>query len=462
MRRVPEVAQRPAPGLPADPDPVPQGSPASERSEVRAAIRAFLLTGLAVLLVTAVPATWWLRAVAEEYAAEHVLRTTQRLADHAVAPLITGDLLDGEVSAVAEVDARLRPWLEEGSIRRIKIWDREGTVVYSDEHELIGRRFTPSPGGAVLTAPGEAVVTFERQRGTENAHEEAAGPLVEVYAGFTTAAGEPMVFEVYYDDAVVRTEQRSVLLSMSPAILLTMAALQLAQLVPAVRLARRIQAHRHARARLLEHAVRAAELERARVARDLHDDVIQDLAGLSYALEAQEAGAGAGHRAALGRACTVLQGSLRSLRGITTDLYAPDVLDLGLPEAVERLADPLVRSGVEVRVRLDPDVPLSSDQQAMFLKVAREALTNIAKHARASTVDLRLARANGAAVLTVDDDGEGFDAALGPPEGHLGLRIMQDIADAAGASLAVRSRPGGGTTVVAALPLRPAAGTARP
>ena len=428
--------------------PVTPPPPVTDRSEVRTAVRKFLLTGLLVLLVAAVPATWWIRAVAEEHAVEHVLRVTQRLADYAVAPLITDELLAGDAAATAQLDVRLQPWLTDGTIHRIKIWDEDGTIVYSDEHELIGQNYGPPSWDDDLVARGEGIAAIEHQQGAENTHESGAGQLVEVYVGFVPASGEQLVFEAYYDDAIVRDEQRSVLMGMAPALLLTLVLFQLAQLAPAVGLARRIQDHRTARAQLLQHAVDAAELERVRVARDLHDDVIQDLAGLSYSLEAQEMTADVPEqRSALGRSRTILQGSLRTLRGITTALYSPDLLTLGLPKALARLADPLAQRGIDTSVQIGPAVFLTPEQEAMFLKVAREAFANIAKHAHASTVTLHLAVEHGATVMTVSDDGTGFDDSRPSPEGHLGLRIMRDIADAAGAELSVRSRPGVGTTV---------------
>ncbi|MFI7583867.1 sensor histidine kinase [Kocuria sp. M1N1S27] len=454
MRRVlprpDRTAPPPADLLPAWPPAAPP--PASDRSEVRSAVRRFLLAGLVVLLVAALPASWWIRAVAEEHAVDQVLRITQRLAHYAVAPLITDDLLAGGAAATAQLDVRLQPWLDDGTIHRIKIWDQDGTIVYSDEHELIGQNFGPVSWDSALLARGEGVATVEHQEGTENAHEVEAGRLVEVYVGLVPANGEQLVFEAYYDDAIVQQEQRSVLMGMAPAILLIMVLLQLAQLAPAVGLARRIQAHRQARAQLLQHAVDAAELERVRVARDLHDDVIQDLAGLSYALEAQEMTAPVEQRGMLGRTRSILQGSLRTLRGITTALYSPDLLTLGLAQAMARLADPLAQRGIDTSAQVDPAVLLTPEQEAMFLKVAREALANISKHAHASTVTLHLGVEHGATVLTVSDDGTGFDGSRGSPEGHLGLRIMRDIADAAGAALEIRSRPGVGTTVLVALP----------
>lgn len=122
-------------------------------------------------------------------------------------------------------------------------------------------------------------------------------------------------FEADYDDDEVRAEQASVLFGMAAPFLLALGVLQLAQLFPAVRLARRIQAHEAARSRLLRRAIEASELERQRIARDLHDEVIQDLSGLSYVLESEERHGPQAQRALFADARRILQDNVRSLRG---------------------------------------------------------------------------------------------------------------------------------------------------
>ena len=101
-RASPETAARLA-DWPVTPPP-----PATDRSEVRSAVRRFLLAGLVVLLVAAVPAVWWVRAVAEEHAVEHVLHITERLANYAVAPLITDEMTHAETLSQLDASALVR------------------------------------------------------------------------------------------------------------------------------------------------------------------------------------------------------------------------------------------------------------------------------------------------------------------------------------------------------------------
>lgn len=424
---------------------------AEERSEVRSAISRFLLAGLVALAVVGTPAALLVRSQAENHALSNVVLVTQRLADYALAPMVTDHLLAGSPTALRTLDARLAPWLDKGAVLRIKVWNEDGTIVYSDVRELIGKRYDLPEGGRALLAGGPGVSEIGAQSEPENLLLPLPGDLVEVYVGSFAATGAPLIFEAYFDDDIVREEQTAILLDMSPAFLLALAVLQLAQLVPAVRLARRIQAGQAARRRLLQRAVDASSVERRRIARDLHDEVIQDLAGLSYALESEVTRGDSEHIPLLSRALTVLQQNVRTLRAMTTELYPLDLDTLGLPVALSRLAEPLREQGAEIELSVPEQSDLNREDSAVLYRVAREVLANILKHADARTVQISLSGAGDHTLLRISDDGRGFDQAAAAPEGHLGLRMMRDTLLEAGGALDISSRPGGGTVVVARL-----------
>ena len=433
-----------------------RGGTAEERSEVRSAVGRFLLVGFVALVFVGTPAALWIRAQAEAHALGNVTLVTQRLADYALAPVVTAELLAGDPAALRTLDSRLAPWLDNGAVLRIKIWDGNGTIVYSDLPELIGDRSEFPQGGEALLVGGPGVSAIGISDELENRHESLSGGLVEVFVGSSAATGAPLIFEAYFDGDAVREEQTAVLIDMAPAFLLSLGVLQLAQLVPAVRLARRIQAGQVARRRLLQRAVDASALERRRIARDLHDEVIQDLAGLSYALESEVTHGAPEQNPLFTRALAVLQQNVRSLRAMTTELYPLDLDRLGLPTALDRLADPLRERGIEVTLDLPgnalPDnALLSREQSAVLYRVAREVLANILKHAEAHAVEFSLHVDRNRTVMRIGDDGRGFDPDAAAPEGHLGLRIMSDTMLEAGGSLDIRSRPGGGTVVSARL-----------
>lgn len=424
---------------------------AEERSEVRSAVGRFLLVGFAALVVVGTPAAFWIRAQAEAHALSNVVLVTQQLADYALAPMVTDQLLAGDPAALRTLDARLAPWLDKGAVLRIKVWNGDGTIVYSDVPELIGGRHELPHGGKALLVGGPGVSEIGLPDAPENRLEPMAGELVEVYVGSSAATGAPLIFEAYFDDDGVREEQTAVLLGIAPVFLLSLAVLQLAQLVPAVRLARRIQEGQASRRRLLQRAVDASALERRRIARDLHDEVIQDLAGLSYAMESEVTHGTSEQIPVFTRALAVLQQNVRSLRAMTTELYPLDLDRLGLPTALTRLADPLREQGIEVRLSLPENAELSREHSAALYRVAREVLANVLKHAEAHTVEFSLDRDPDGTVLRISDDGRGFDPDAAAPDGHLGLRIMRDTLVEAGGELDIRSRPGGGTVVSARL-----------
>ena len=230
---------------------------------------------------------------------------------------------------------------------------------------------------------------------------------------------------------------------------LSLAVLQLAQLFPAVQLARRIQAYEAGRSRLLRRAIEASELERQRIARDLHDEVIQELSGLSYVMESEELHSPVGQRALFSDARRILQDNVRSLRAMTSELYPPDLNRLGLSGALARLGDPLEERGISLELDLPEQCELDRDRAALFYRVAREALANTAKHSRATKAELHLHQDGHRSEIRIQDDGCGFDQSQGSPEGHFGLRIMKDTIGEAGGTLQLMSAPGRGTTVIA-------------
>jgi hypothetical protein len=99
-----------------------------ERSEVRDAVSRFLSTGLVVLLIVITPLAFWIRTQTERHALINVTQMTQRLADYAISPLATDELLKGDPAALLRLHNRLEPWMRVGTIHHIKVWDRHGYV----------------------------------------------------------------------------------------------------------------------------------------------------------------------------------------------------------------------------------------------------------------------------------------------------------------------------------------------
>ncbi len=184
------------------------------------------------------------------------------------------------------------------------------------------------------------------------------------------------------------------------------------------------------------------EAERLRIAQELHDQVGQELTAVLLGLARVEARVPAELRADVAEIQSAVRGSLEDVRRIAIELRPEALDDLGLESALavlcERFAE---RSGLAVRQQVADRLPdLSRDEELVVYRVAQEALTNIARHSRATEADLMLAREDGALMLTVTDDGDGL------PAGHTpgaGIRGMRERATLIGATLRIDSNPAG-------------------
>lgn len=215
---------------------------------------------------------------------------------------------------------------------------------------------------------------------------------------------------------------------------------------------RRLRALADERGRLVAQALTAEDRERQRLAELLHDDAIQNLLVARQELRDH-------HRRhdedSYRRADEALALTVDRLRGEIFELH-PYVLDhAGLRAALTAHAESAARrAGARAFVEAD-DAGLTESQQQLVLSLARELLSNAARHSGASTIRLRLASDAEAVVLVVADDGAGFaperrsQALL---QGHIGMATSAERAAAAGGTFDVASAPGAGTTVTVRLP----------
>ena len=189
----------------------------------------------------------------------------------------------------------------------------------------------------------------------------------------------------------------------------------------------------------------AQEAERLGIARDLHDEVGQVLTGVLLQLGAIEAEGPAGHES-LEEARASVRRALDEVRRISRELR-PEMLDeLGLVSALTELTRTFARtSGVEVERRFGEALPpLAPATELAVYRVAQESLTNAARHAEATRVEIALEPGASGVVLRVRDDGRGLGGAM---EQHGGLRSMRERAVLVGGALAVCEASGGGVEV---------------
>jgi PAS domain S-box-containing protein len=207
--------------------------------------------------------------------------------------------------------------------------------------------------------------------------------------------------------------------------------------------------------RVREDLQRVALLEdRERIGRELHDGAIQALFAEGMALQAMATmTADTALRARLEKTVARLDGVIRDLRNYIFGLRPGLAADRHLARALQELAEQLEQQqGVACAVDVDDTLAARlAPRAADIVQMTREALSNVGRHARATTCRLSLRAHAGFAVLEVDDDGRGFDP--GTRGGGWGLRNLGERAAAMGGSLDIESVPGEGTTVRLRLPL---------
>lgn len=408
-----------------------------------------------VLAVVAIGGSLAARRLAEREAVNDAAKTADVLAEAVVQPSLDDALLAGDPAAVAAFDKLVRSRILGNGVVRVKVWTAAGAIRYSDQPDLIGKRFGLDPEEAEVLRHPRTVAEISDLSRPENALDQRIGnKLVEVYRPVWTSTGHEALFEIYtpYDQVSQRTGQ---LWRGFAGVTLSSLLLFVVLVVPLLwHLLSRVRRAQRQRELLLQRAVDASATERRRIAASLHDGPVQDLAAASFVVAGAAAHAEAtGQRRLVDELRTVsasVRTSIRALRSLLVDIYPASLASAGLGAALTDLAQSVRAPGLEVRIDHDDDLGLDLDQERLIYRVAQETLRNAARHAAPCTVTITLYRQpdGGAVVLDVVDDGTGFDvpARMAEPEqGHFGLQLLADIASGGGALLQVASAPGRGT-----------------
>jgi signal transduction histidine kinase len=204
----------------------------------------------------------------------------------------------------------------------------------------------------------------------------------------------------------------------------------------------------------LRRVVTGQELERQRLARELHDETGQALTSILLGLKAVESAGGADEMHAAAEALRgLVVATLQDVRRLAVELRPKALDDFGLAAALERLVNVFTETtgiGVELEATLDERLP--SEVETTLYRIVQEALTNIVKHARARNVSILVVRRARSATAVIEDDGEGFDPAYVHEDG-LGLLGMRERVALLDGRLTVESTPGAGTTLAVEVPL---------
>jgi signal transduction histidine kinase len=426
----------------------------------RSVIVRFATGTLVALAVAVVGGYFVLRSVAIDEAKR---QTRTRVLEDAnlVDERVTDGLLHGQAKAVRAVDDVVVGRVLSKSIVRVKIWSPAGQVLYSDEPTEIGGRYALGEDEQQLLRSGGAQVDVTDLNRPENRLDRQQGQLLEAYTRIRTPSGTPLLFEIYQRFTSVTAEARRLLKALAPPILGAIGLILLIQAPLFWSLMRRLQQSHEEREGLLANAVASSRRERRRVASYLHDGPVQELAGLAFSLA--PVADGAEQRGAEGEAAVMrnvierLRGTVRDLRALLVDLHPPTLATAGLEAALRDLVSPLSARGTTVELRVEGAERLDPDTQALVYRVAQEAVRNVIAYADASAVSVEVDVTGSTGRLLVADDGRGF----GPEtreqrraEGHLGLSLVEELAEQAGGSLSVHSGEGEGTRVRLEVPLQ--------
>jgi signal transduction histidine kinase len=236
-----------------------------------------------------------------------------------------------------------------------------------------------------------------------------------------------------------------------PVILLQGFLVLLAHRIKAQELER--EEHTKEREALLQQAIDASDVERKRIASDLHDGVVQTLAGLAFSLAAR--GSASSADPLLLEAAGTLRSSVTDLRTLMIEIAPPDLAETGMDSALRKLLEPLPARGIEVDFEAGAAMDLPADKTSLVFRVAQEAIRNVVNHSQATKVITKLRFVDGMVTLQVNDNGRGFSSAdrtRRREEGHVGLHLLNNAVEASSGHLSLESEPGHGTSLMLTLP----------
>ena len=381
-----------------------------------------------------------------------------------VGPMLTDEALQPGPARDA-LDKVVRARVLGSHIVRVKIWDASGRIVYSDRSQLIGVHFElPADERAVL-ASGRTAAEVSDLHQPENRDETQFGKLLQVYQGIRTPGGTRLLFETYQPYTVISDASRRMWLSTMPVLVLGLVLLYVIQAPLAYRMARRLKRSQDERESLLLATLAASDRERARIAADLHDGVVQGLAGASFSLSATAdrlRPADPTTATAIAVAAADLRRWVRELRSLVVTITPPALHAQGLAAALADLASTLEGRGINVTIDVEDVEGLDETSETLLYRAAQEAVRNIAKHADATDVSISVMR-NGSdkssrldeLVLSVRDNGRGFDPDAPAPRrrGSVGLELLTGLVTSNGGILRIDGVRGNGTLLVVRLPV---------
>lgn len=417
---------------------------------LRHPVAQFLLLGLLTMVVIAVGTDFLGGETAEREALSESRRTNAVLAGSVAQPYVTKGLQQSMPGAIDRFQRKILNRLVSGDVARINFWDANGRIIYSSAAHKTGHTYPLGAQRQQIMDNGGTVVLASDPAAPENVGAAGNRDLVQIDTRFRAPNGRYLIFEGYYSLRQIEG-RRADLYTAFRWISLAGLLLLLVLVTPLLLvLSRQLSRGAEERAALLDRAMDASDAERRRIARDLHDTVVQDLAGTTFSVSAiaRDPRTPAESKTRLDEVSQSLRQSLRSLRSLLAEIHPPDLTADRLGSALDDLVAPATNAGVEARVSVEGATGARDEAVALVWRVAQEAVRNALRHADASTLEVTVRGADGVLALKVVDDGRGFDPATPPAPDSFGLRGLRSLVSEAGGTLDVTSNPSRGTTVV--------------
>ena len=432
---------------------------------VRRAVVQFsmLSAGLIVIVAAGV-------LVLAEAQAQRVAEVDAEARGRVVAGAVEGGLVaSGTTTLDVESSDEVEQAAAQAGVRAALLWDAAGTVLWSTRASLIGQSYELDEEVVDLFDQTGTVVSDADDRLDSARPSGLLGNEAEVFVPVQDSSGQRLVVESYVDPASMgpsRTETLQLLLPLGVGALVLFEGVTL---LAGLQLARRVQASRRERIKLLTSSMVAVDHERRRLAHDLHDGIIQDLAAMRYALasviQTVPEGLPEDPRARLSRVSDVLEEELRSLRSVLRDLVPTEVLGAPLSQVLRSLMERLVPPPITWNLEVDAvSATVDPGTANLVRRLVQEGVRNAVHHARPTSVAVRVnvlgddeeARLR----VEVEDDGVGIprgdeDApSTGGDQGsHFGVRLLRDLVHDLDGELWLTEGPSGGTRLVAEWPL---------
>lgn len=413
---------------------------------------ALVLVGVGTALVS--------RHIVDEEAVRDARVRTTGIAEGIAAPLVNEAVRRGDPAATSALGTALRNRMRDGSVAHVVLYDREGRILWADDPAIVGTREILRPDVLRATGDGGAIVTDTEDHPLDShTGSETHDQLVEVYVGVRDADGQPFIFEAYTPRALLQSDTRTILGQVLPLTLGALALLAVLVLPLSLSMARRIDRSSTQRATILRRSLEAWHRERARIAQMLHDDVIQDLSALGYALpgvlqQLPETPEGEGARRTGKQLNDVVVDSLRTLRGMLADLVPTGLDGSGLAPTLEALAQRHRDAGLPVRTFIDPGLSPSATVGGLVYRAVREGLLNVRHHADASEACVEVHQRGQRIDILVEDDGRGPRDGQPASAEHVGLRLLGRLLEDVGGTAELVPREPRGARLRVTIPAR--------